>query len=94
MVAAIFCPTCPLLPMPETMTRPCAPLIKLTASLNGAAKPLSSDARNAARPSASKSSVRIADLITDGSADFPPGMAFNVPIAPAATIHPIDSKNG
>ena len=43
-VAAIFWPTWPLLPMPETMMRPLAALIRSTAFANGWLSPLSSAA--------------------------------------------------
>jgi hypothetical protein len=78
---------CPLLPIPETMTRPRAFLIIATASENGPASPLSREALNAPSPSVSSSSVRKADAITDRVSERPPGMALNFLLIPA-TAHP------
>ena len=86
-VAAIFCPMCPLLPIPDTITRPRAFLISATASENGPARPLSREPRSAPSPSVSSSSVRNAEAITDRVSERPPGIALNLLLVPA-TAHP------
>ena len=70
-VAAIFWPICPLLPMPETITRPRARLRISTASWKGSAMPPLSAALSSASPSASASSVRSAEW----TATLPNGVA-------------------